>query len=115
MITLAIEFGAGLQQQGFQLFWIGLSAARNLFAPDALLGAVDHGQAQFASAVLWGPGHAVKGLESTACDQKSFVDTERGVHGVFSLSAQSEDVPSVGLTVRLVPVLMHDDGVRVTC
>jgi hypothetical protein len=51
---------------------------------------------------LWGPGHAFKWLERAVGNQKSFVDTERGGHGVFSLYAQSSDMPSVGLTVRLV-------------
>jgi hypothetical protein len=41
-------------------------------------------------------------LECAVGNQKSFVDTERGVHGFFSLYAQSSDVPSVGLTDRLV-------------
>jgi hypothetical protein len=38
------------------------------------------------------PGHTLKGLEGTVCDQKSFVDAERGVHGVFSLNAHSSEV-----------------------
>ena len=77
------------------------------------IGPVDDGQAEFAVAVS--PSHTLKGFEGAVCDQECFVDTERGGHGVFSLNAQSNDVPSVGLTVRLVLVLMRDGGVRVTC
>jgi hypothetical protein len=72
-----------------------------LFAADAGVGAINDSQAQFAT-VLQGPGHALERLEGAVGNQKSFVDTERGVHGIFSLYAQSSDVPSVGLTVRLV-------------
>ncbi|MNP59439.1 hypothetical protein D3C76_1544360 [compost metagenome] len=66
------------------------------------IGAVDDGQAKFTVTVLWSPGHAVERTECAVGNQKSFVDTERGVHGMFSLYAQSSDVPTVGLTVRRV-------------
>jgi len=49
-----------------------------LFSADAGIGAVDDAQAEGTVAIV--PGHALEGLESTVCDQKSFVDAERGVH-----------------------------------
>jgi hypothetical protein len=81
---------------------IGIGAAWDLFAANTGAGAVDNGQAEFAITVLWGPGHAFEWFKCAVGNQKCFVDTERGVHGVFSLYAQSSDVPKVGLTVRLV-------------
>ena len=77
-MAIFIEFGAGLQQQVFQLRRVGIGTRRQLFAADAGIGAVDDAQAEGAIAIV--PGHALKGLESTVCDQKSFVDAERGVH-----------------------------------
>jgi hypothetical protein len=35
---------------------------------------------------LWRPGHALERFERVVGNQKSFVDTERGGHGFFSLS-----------------------------
>jgi hypothetical protein len=42
------------------------------------------------------PGYALKGLESTVCDQKSFVDAERGVHVGLSLNAHSSEYRRLG-------------------
>lgn len=102
LVPVVAQRFARLLQQVFKLCRIRISAAGDLRAANPVVGAVDDAQAEFAVAVLWGPGHALKWLERAVCDQKSFVDTERGGHGVFSLCAQSSDVPSVGLTVRLV-------------
>ena len=101
-VTFVAQFGTGLLQQVFELRRIGVGAAWDAGAANLRIGAVDDGQAQFAIAVLWSPGHALERFEGVVGNQKSFVDTERGGHGVFSLYAQSSDVPSVGLTVRLV-------------
>jgi hypothetical protein len=87
LVAIFVEFGAGLQQQVFQLRRVGISARRQLFTADTVIGAVDDAQAESAIAIV--PGHTLKGLESTVCDQKSFVDAERGVHvGLLSLPIQ---------------------------
>ncbi len=101
-VTFLAQLFTGFFQKLFKLCRIGIGTAWNLFAANTGIGAVDDGQAEFAVAVLWGPGHSLIWLECAVGNQKSFVDTERGVHGIFSLYAQSSDVPSVGLTVRLV-------------
>ena len=77
-MAVFVEFGSGLQQQIFQLRRVAIRARRQLFAADTGIGTVDDAQAESAIAIV--PGHALKGLESTVCDQKSFVDAERGVH-----------------------------------
>ena len=79
------EFSAGLLQELLELRWIGVGAAWDLFATDVRIGPVDHGEAKFAIAILWGPGDALKRFKCAVGNQKSFVDTERGGHGVFSL------------------------------
>ena len=101
-ITLLAQLFTGLLQQVFQLYRIGIGAAGDLGVTDMSIGAVNDGDAELAIAVLLSPGDALEGLERAVGNQKSFVDTERGGHRVFSLYAQSSDVPSVGLTVRLV-------------
>lgn len=78
LVAMFVEFSAGLQEQVFQLRRIGISARRQLFTANTVIGAVDDAQAESAIAIL--PGHTLKGLESTVCDQKSFVDAERSVH-----------------------------------
>lgn len=77
-MAIFVEFGTRLQQQILKLSRIGISTRRQLFAADAGIGTVDDAQAEGAVAIV--PGHALKGLEGTVCDQKSFVDAERGVH-----------------------------------
>ena len=79
------EFSAGLLQELLELRWIGVGAAWDLFATDVRIGSVNDGKAQFAIAVLWRPGHALERFERVVGNQKSFVDTERGGHGLFSL------------------------------
>jgi len=101
-ITFLAQLGTGLLQQEFELCRIGIGTAGDLGVTDMGIGAVNDGDAEFAIAVLLSPGDALEGLEGAVGNQKSFVDTERGGHRVFSLYAQSSDMPSVGLTVRLV-------------
>src|SRR5690349_18638332 len=86
-VAIFAQLGAGLLQQLFELRRVRIGAARDLFATNVGIGAVNHGQAQFAIAVLWRPGHALERLEGVVGNQKSFVDTQRGSHGVFSLLA----------------------------
>jgi hypothetical protein len=84
-ITFFAQFSASFFQKVCKLRRVGIRTAWDLRAADVGIGAVDNGQAEFAIAVLWGPGHALKRLECAVGNQKSFVDTERGGHGIVSL------------------------------
>jgi hypothetical protein len=113
-MTFLAQRGASLFEQQLELRRVGVRTARDPGAADVSVGAVDDGQVEFTVTILWRPGHALKGFKCAVGNQKSFVDTQRGSHGVFSLYAQSSDMPMVGLTVRLVLVLMPATGVWVT-
>jgi hypothetical protein len=102
LITFLAQLGSGLLKQVFELYRVAIGAAGDLGVTDMGIGAVNDRDAKLAIAILLSPGDALERLERAVGNQKSFVDTERGGHGVFSLYAQSSDVPSVGLTVRLV-------------
>jgi len=113
LIAIFVEFGAGLQQQIFQLSRVGVGTRGQLFAANTRVGAVDDAQAEGAIAIV--PGHALEGLESTVCDQKSFVDAERGVHVGLLSNAHSSECRRLGEPDGELLVLMLDGGVRVTC
>ena len=115
LVAVFAQLGAGLLQQLFELRRVRVGAAWDLFATDVGVGAVDDGQAQFAIAVLWRPGNALKRLERVVGNQKSFVDTQRGSHGVFSLLAPNQMMcRRLGLPCGGLLVLMHATGGWVT-
>jgi hypothetical protein len=99
-IAFTADFSAGLFQKLRQLLGIGVGAAWNLFATDTGAGAIDNGQAQFAVAILWGPGDALEGFEGVTGNQQSIVKAQRGVHGKSS-SARINSITDGGLPVRL--------------
>ena len=90
-VAFAAQFGTGLCQQACELGGVSASAARDLFATDAGVGAVNDCQAQFAVTVLCSPGNALKRFKGVAGNQKGFVETERGVLRVVSLVCPSSD------------------------
>jgi hypothetical protein len=83
-VAFLAQLGTGLFQAVSQLGRVGVGTAWNLSAANMSIGAVNDGQAQFTITVLWSPGHALKRTKGAVGNQKSFVDTERGVHGVIS-------------------------------
>jgi hypothetical protein len=88
VIALFAQLSTQPFEQLRQTCGITVSAARHLLAVDGSASAVDDGQAQLAVTVLGCPSDALEGGNGAAGDQKCFVDTERGVHGVVSLIDQ---------------------------